>query len=187
MSFTKITAVWSGKTGLPGYTSLRWNGELDAAGATTAAAAMRVFFNGLAEYIPQGVTISWDGLATIHGTNGAMTGDVSYTPPSSVTCSGTSAYSAASGAVIHWNTGLFQNGRRFRGRTFIVPLSNAFQTDGTIADTFRSTLVGLAATLAVSGSGLVVFGGSPTTGYVTSTVTGVSVPDRAAILRSRRD
>lgn len=188
MAHTQITARWTGGAGLPGYTKMRFNGELDAAGAATAATNMRTFFLAVRQWIPGNVSISWDGLAQILGTNGALEGEVGYAAPASVAGESVQAYNAAGGAVVTWPTGLIVNGRRLKGRTFLVPLTNtAFATDGTLADDARAGIQAAALALAASVPALVIFGGTASTGWHTSTVSGASVPDRAAVLRSRRD
>lgn len=104
----------------------------------------------------------------------------------------TSGWSAPSGAVISWTTPGIRNGRRIRGRTFIVPLSNeCYDIDGTMKATELTRLNTGAAALR---------GGSTATQfaiYARPTAPGASdgiaypalahkVPDMVAILRSRR-
>ena len=186
MSHTTITAVWQGATGLPGYTKLRFDGELDALAAAACAARMRAMFAAMQAWIPAAVNISWDGLAQVYGSNGQLTGEVPYSPPANVAGVGLGGFSAASGVCVNWLTGLFVNGKRIRGRTFLVPLVECFEGNGTLSSGAVSGISQAAADLAGGTPGLVVASRSGG-GFITAPVAGVSVPDRAAVLRSRRD
>lgn len=188
MSHTRITALWTGITGGPGYTRLSFGGTLDEAGATAAANRVRAFFDAIKANLSLNTVISFSEVAQMFSPAGQLIGEVAIVPPPAVTGTGTAAYSAPSGAVVNWITGVFINGRRVRGRTFIVPLStNAYFGDGTLAGGTIATIGGAANTLQNGVPNLVVAGGVGVGGGYEATVTGASVPDRAAILRSRRD
>jgi len=92
---------------------------------------------------------------------------------------------------VNWRTNDYRFGRRIRGRTFMVPLnSNAYEGDGTLSTAARGDLQTFADTM-VSGTGGAEFGvwSRPRNGAggVFATVTSGTVPDMAAVLRSRRD
>ena len=96
-------------------------------------------------------------------------------------------FSAASGAVINWLTNTFVSGRRLRGKTFLVPLASAaYDTDGTIGSTSLAPLRAAADAL-VAGGNIVVWhrpvGGA---GGSSAPAVNAAVPDRVAILTSRR-
>ena len=189
MPWTRLTARWTGFTGAPGYTRQRFVGELDAAGCATAAGNMRSLLNPLATYLPTGASITWTGTAEIFGDDGLIQGTVPYTPPTAVSGGSTTAYAGGSGACITWHTGSYRNGREIRGRTFLVPLAGAFQTDGTLSATVLSLIQGAATTyVGTTPSPVVVSGeGAPPgkpIGYATMTT--ATVPDLSAILKSRR-
>jgi len=131
------------------------------------------------------ITGSWfEGAEVIH--NGATGG----------------AYSAASGAVISWNTTAVVNSRRLRGRTFIVPLGGAQnEGNGTLSSAFLNSIRSNAATLIAASPGQMLVWSRPVEAG-TFTAAGVAVPPRAgssasvasatirdkvAVLRSRRD
>lgn len=187
MAHTSIQAVWSGVPGLPGYTTFRWADALTATQATAAAAAMRQMFKTLEGFLPQQVTVSWDGVAVHRGTDGKATGTVSYTIPDPVPGTATIQYSAASGACVNWITGLYVNGRRFRGRTFLVPLAGCYENNGTLTPTAPSVIANAAEEVRTSVTGMILNGGDTTRGYFEGPISGVWVADRAAVLRSRRD
>lgn len=104
----------------------------------------------------------------------------------------TSGWAAAAGGVISWSTPGIRNGRRVRGRTFIVPLSNeCWDIDGTM----KATELGRINTAATN---LRTVGQQTQFGiYARPTAPGASdgiaypvnahrIPDMSAILRSRR-
>lgn len=187
MAFTTVTALWQGATGLPGYTRLRWSGAQTASGAGAIAANMRTFFDSIKSLLPVAVTISFGEVAQIFDTDGSLIDEVAVTPlPSPVVGTSATNFAAPAGAVLNWVTGEFVSGRRVRGRTFLVPLAqSAFQGDGTISTAALSLLTTSATTLIGSNpNNLVVWRHTPPRSV--HAVTGVSVPDRAAVLRSRR-
>jgi hypothetical protein len=83
------------------------------------------------------------------------------------------------------------NGRRLRGRTFLVPLGSTFYTtDGTPIETARTNIAAAAAVLIANTGGppLGVWRRpSPSGVGVLGVATTASVPDKAAVLKSRRD
>jgi hypothetical protein len=101
-------------------------------------------------------------------------------------------WAAAVGAVISWSTAGIRNGRRVRGRNFVVPLNSAqFDKDGTLTTSAVNSL-NTAATALRTGSA-----GAPLAIYARPTgpgaedgavhvVTSHRVPDMGAILTSRR-
>jgi hypothetical protein len=105
-------------------------------------------------------------------------------------------YSGASGLVINWRTAGVRNGRRVRGRTFLVPLAGgAYGTDGTI-DNANITETVTAATALYTTASPIKLGvwarpkrddlGNITEDGSFHPVVAASVPDMAAVLRSRR-
>lgn len=187
MAYTRITAVWNGASGLPGYTRLKFEGDLDAAGALAAAARMRTFFDAIKALIPSTVSITFAEAAQVYDTDQTLTGEVGFTPPAIVTGTAVGAFAAPVGMVVNWLTALVFSGRKVRGRSFLVPLSsNAFAADGTPSPA-SMTAVQNAATALLTGSPALVIAAGSTGAFAVAAVTGMSVPDRAAVLRSRRD
>lgn len=117
-----------------------------------------------------------------------------YTDLAPIIATGTNAAPRGLAVTVSWKTSVAA--RRARGRTFLGPLSyTMLQTDGTIADAFRSTLIVelqdlLNKSTAVNGWALGVYG-QQTAGIPTPKVlrdfTAFSVADKFAHLRSRRD
>lgn len=102
-------------------------------------------------------------------------------------------FSSASGAVLSLNTASIRKGRRVRGRWFLVPLGpSAYDVSGTVSSLLLGTVPTISSDLTGIGSGsspLVVYsrpakGGSD---GATSQVTSLTMRDKVAILRSRRD
>lgn len=193
MAYTQLTFRWNGFTGSPGYTRMKFLGELTQADANTAAANMRTFLAAaLATFAPAGSSITCDSTVQLYDGSGLQTGELALTSiPSAIAPTGAGTYAGGAGAVVNWLTSAFHLGRKVRGRTFLVPLTGtAFQADGTLATAYQSTLQTAANNFAISSPTPAVFsqkhvGGS--TQSMIAVITGATVPDRTAILRSRRD
>lgn len=142
--------------------------------------------------LPSGVRIQVQpDVEEIDEATGMVTGFQTVEPPDAAAGAGTGGYSGPTGAVINWRTNDLRNGRRIRGRTFIVPLAGStYQPDGTLQENTRGNIQNMADALMGGDfdSELVVWSrpinGS---GGVAATVVQANVPDLAAVLRSRRD
>lgn len=193
MAYTQLTARYNGFTGAPGWVRMKFLGSLNVADANTAAANFRALILGWNAYMPTGSSMTWDSAVALYDDAGAQTGEITLTAvPAAVSGSSNVAYAGGSGAVINWTTGAFHLGRKVRGRTFAVPLTSAaFQTDGTLISAAQTAIQSAAQTFATSSPTPVVFSekpnGSGGVSSLTAVVTGATVPDRSAILRSRRD
>lgn len=196
----RVTSRWTGFTGAPGFTvhHFRDFGGVDPVLSDAQAAVDKVdaFWIALMGLYPNpvGVTVQAD-VEAIDETNGVLQYILSTTPDPihQGTGGGSTAYAAALGAVVSWTTAGIRNGRRVRGRTFLVPLlSTAFQNDGTLATTAVST-INTAATTFRDLTGIVdlAIWARPTapgaTDGVAHAVTTHNTPDMGAVLRSRRD
>lgn len=193
MAITRITAVWQGFRGSPGYSNFFFGGAPSSPeDAAAAARAVRSFFFSARSQLPVGVSISIPAVAdVIDEASGNITAQVDFEAPTSVEGSGSGGYSAASGAVVNWNTAAYRNGRRVRGRTFLVPLAaGAYDSNGDLSGGALTMIRGATAHL-TSGASVMPFvvwsrpgrgsGGSA------EPVTSATVPDLGAVLRSRRD
>lgn len=198
MDMFRVTARWTGFTGSPGYSNFFFSsGFLDGGLLNDEAQLLsdRVVsaFDALTQILPGSVTITTEPEVAVIDSDSGMATNFSIVDQDSVNggASGSMGYPGPSGAVVTWRTDDLRNGRRIRGRTFLVPLSNtAFEGDGTLRENaigylnnFADTLVGgsLDGDLGVWSRPV---GGS---GGVFATVTGYSIPDMVAVLRSRRD
>lgn len=193
-----VTAQWQGFTGAPGYSRFNFL-ELDTpTKVQTAVNAVRTFFDGVKSALVTtwSVTVSpvvqHRDLAT-----GVLTGEATAaTAPTVVngTQLTSTTYAGGAGYVVDWITGAFWQGRKVRGRTFIVPAVGVFSADGTIsAGTITAAQNAGNALIATSGVTFAVWakkfdGAKPPTQIAGGLfpVQGTLVPDRSAQLRTRR-
>lgn len=193
MAIYRVTVRWTGFQGAPGYSNFHFTEQVSTPGPEDGRERVRQFFNGINTLLPSDVSYQAEGeVAVLDETTGMVT-DYILVDEDPATGNGGDAggYSAASGAVVTWNTAQVRNGRRVRGRTFLVPLGRtAYEADGTLAPGTISTISQAATELTGEGfdSGFCIFsrpsGGQ---GGGVYPVTGFRVPDMAAVLRSRRD
>lgn len=193
MAITRITAQWSGFRGAPGYSNFFFDGPLASDGSVEATAlAVRDFFDAISGTLPGTCEITVQPTADIvDEASGQITSVLDFAAPPVVLGSGSNSYSAATGAVVNWNTQDYVNGRRVRGRTFLVPLTGAaYDSQGDIAGPTLGSLRSAAEALvtATLTAPLCIWrrpvGGSGGSAHVVSSAT---VPDLGAVLRSRRD
>lgn len=193
MSILRVTAQWTGFNGAPGYSVFHYMGggglisdAQQVADRTGASLAL------LKPLLPATVRIAVESeVAVLDEDTGVLSDFRGITPPGAVQGSSPNGYAGPAGAVVNWRTDDVRAGRRIRGRTFLVPLiSSSFDAGGTLTDSTITTIRSFADSM-VGGdfdSELVVWSrpinGS---GGVAATVTSASVPDKAAVLRSRRD
>ena len=156
----------------------------------TFAPAVRVFFEAVKAGLPTGLSIQYpssydvidDGTGNIVLTN-------SLTPPANTGGTGAGNYAGSAGAVVNWLTSDFVAGHRKRGRTFLVPVVAAqMDTAGSLNNTYQQTIqTAGTALIGTSGANFVVWR-QPRPGQAGSShlVTACTVPDLAAVLRSRR-
>lgn len=199
----RVKSRWSGFSGAPGYTLLHFrdftgtapdNGDPTAAQATAAVARTKTFFEAIRSTLPNSVSIQVESeVEVIEDTTGQLTNTFAATPVTVTVGSGGTDFAGPIGAVINWRTTAVRNGRRVRGRTFLVPLRGlSFDATGALGATSRTTLVNAATALAdTTGSpDLGVLARPSSTGATDGQwhpVSGASVPSMAAVLRSRRD
>lgn len=193
MAIHRVTVLWSGFLGAPGYSAFHFmaGGGLinDAQSSANRVASALANIQPL---LPGTVTLTVQPeVEEIDESTGMVTDFINVEAPDPVEGSGAVAYSAPTGAVVNWRTNDLRGGRRIRGRTFLVPLANnAYEQDGTLNVGARQDLQSFADDLLGGDldSELVVWsrpvGGS---GGVAATVVSATVPDMAAVLRSRRD
>lgn len=195
----RVKLRWTGLPGGLGYSVFHFRdftgGTPTPADGDSAKARVNDYAFTIKGLIPPSVTLQVDSEAElIEDTNGKLV-DVyggSAPPTNGGSGSGTQGYSAPAGAVISWSTAGIRNGRRIRGRTFVVPLAgDAYENNGTLAPSALMVL-GLAADTLRNPSGTPDLGvyARPTAPGANdgewSVVTGHRIPDMAAVLRSRR-
>lgn len=185
----RVVVEWAG----PGVVGRAVN-VLHFSGSDPAAppvAAIKTAYGNLTNALPIGVTITVPGTGdSFDDATGELTGVWTAAGGGSVTGAGTAVCAAGVGACVGWQTGGIVNGRKLRGRTFIVPLHNAtFDGDGTLS---ASTL-GVLGTFAnaLQAAGPMAIWHRPTSAAATDGnsygVIANRVRDKVAFLSSRRD
>lgn len=127
------TARWSGFAGAPGYTNFYHEISGTIADAVQSGHdAVRHFFADLATVLPDAVSVLVDpNYAVIADDTGDLsTEGVVGTPSGAVEGSNANGYSAQVGMGVDWVTGVFLAGRKFHGRTYLVPLAGVFDVNG---------------------------------------------------------
>lgn len=184
----RYNVAWQNWPGSPGVSVFYSDTSVDI---STFTDALRAFWNSLAALLPSGLTVQVPSSGdVINDQDGTITGSWSDgTPVLVVTGTGAGAYAGNAGAVVHWLTSGVVNGRRVRGRTFIVPIvGSAYETNGSLSTATLTSLNGAASTLVGAvGSGMRIWHRpkAPAVGSQHD-VTGHRVPDLAVSLRSRR-
>jgi hypothetical protein len=189
MQLHRVVVEWSG----PSVTGRAVN-VLHYAGSEEAApdvAAIRSAYVSLVSHLPNQVKIQVPSSGeTIEDTTGELLSVWSGASTTVVTGGTVNEAAAGVGACVGWTTGGVIDGRRLRGRTFVVPLhGQAYDNSGTLSvaalagvQTFAAGLMG-AGPLAVWHRPTTV-GGSDGNSYG---VIANQVRDKVAYLSSRRD
>lgn len=198
----RVRVAWTGFVGGPGVSTFYTD---DFAGFSGAFSTLMA---SLKDSIPDTVKITVPNSGdTIDDTTGALLGSWNGTSGFFVQCTGDGHHAAPAGYMIKWETGAIHNGRRVRGRTFIVPCSsNIYDADGTLIPAFLTgKQTALDTFVASMGTTLKVWqrpraatpswtdvkgrthlAKSATDGWA-SFVTSATIPDKTVVLRSRRD
>jgi len=197
MNMNRMTMTWSGFSGAPGYTNLHFSAALTPTSTELSQTATKVhdFFYAWRSFLPNAVTINFPSeLEEFSTTTGELVGTHGFTAPAAVVGTGGSAvFSSAVGACVNWKTNTVVNGRKLRGRTFMVPLQSlpSFDADGSLNPSARLTMLTACTNLMNDATGLPLFiwhrpspGGSD---GAAGSVTATTINDKTAVLRSRRD
>lgn len=195
----RVRINWTGFSGGPGYTNLYFEPTVESDPITqpivdAAVTKVQTFLTSWRPYFaPTVFTGVHAQVDEIDEVTGGIEAFWTATPTAAAGGTGSTGFSSASGACISWSTGGVRNGRRVRGRTFMVPLSsNAYDTDGTIHGTPLPIMRTAATTLTDDANGvrLVVWArpnpALPITGGAYDIVS-ATVSDKVAVLTSRRD
>lgn len=194
MALYRVKTRWSGFNGAPGYTILHFDAAVSANpdGAANAVAGVQSFFSAVGPLLPSAVRINVEpAVDIIETTTGELQDVITVATPANLSGTQTGGFSSATGACVTWNATGVRNGRRVKGRSFIVPLAGTqYEADGTLTNTCISTLTSAATALIAHSSDLVVFGrpsGPDATDGDFYTVATARITDKTAILKSRRD
>lgn len=197
----RLTINWTGFTGAPGYTNLHFESPTDAPiSQEMVNDAVAVTETWMASWRPDTPNGCLTGVSTNIPELDENTGTIEafWTAGTAAPASGASngEYAGGSGACVNWYTDGVWNGRRVRGRTFLVPLgSNGMSNNGSLSDTRLAVWRTATATLigAANLARLVVWRrpvdilGEPFVNGGAYDVNSYTINDKAAQLRSRRD
>lgn len=139
----RVSAVWSGFNGAPGYSRFAFQNCITAADRNAAGAAVKAFFEGCKANIPSGTQIQVQGVVDeFDMATGQLTGSQVMTTVPSVTNSSATPnnYAGGAGFIATWNTSVIFNGHRIKGRTFIVPAVACFDVDGSLIGSVIPTI-----------------------------------------------
>lgn len=195
----KVVTNWTGLQGGNGYTNLYFEpipeaGPITQAMVDAALAKVETFFTSWKAYRPPVTFTQVDpNVQEIDENSGeirAFWAGVTAAPAAGLASN--AGHSAAAGACINWTTANALNGRRVRGRTFMVPLAAvALDVNGTIDNTALTAMRTAAATLHADGTNvrLVVWHRPTALGIDGGAYDVISstISDKTAILTSRRD
>lgn len=191
----QVTVDWAG-TGMTGLGTSVFHGRTDGVATTGQAAQsladrVRQFFFDVRGVIAPGITWTFrNEVLELDTSTGVLLDAHTVTPPVSLTSTGSAAnYSRAVGARVDWNTSAVVNGRRLKGRTYLVPVSGGnLDTTGTLASACIATVTTAATNYCNTGVFTEARPGvwSKTHGIFADALSG-SVDDRTSVLRSRRD
>jgi hypothetical protein len=199
MAIAKATVNWTNFIGAPGYTNLYFRdfqveNTIDQAIVDGFVAKLDLWLDAWVSSVPLNISFVVNPTVdVIDETNGQLTDFFTATPDPTRSGASSGNYSAASGACVNWYTNAVRNGRRIRGRSFMVPLGQtALATDGSIDNTRIASLRAATATF-IDGTGTGDLGvwARPTAPGATdgewAFASSFTLPDKVAVLRSRRD
>jgi hypothetical protein len=207
----RVKVRWSGFVGGPGYSIYHFK-DFEGGGstppttamATAAVAKLNDFSLALIGLVGRNVTMGvQNDVEVIEETTGEMVNILNATGGGNYlsNASAGQVMAGASGACINWRTGVVRKGRRIKGRTFLVPLkTTVYDEDGTLTSAAIGTIQ-TAATALINTSGAADLGvyARPTRQEgdngqqetipdgLWAVATSFNIPDKAAVLRSRRD
>jgi len=172
-------------TGIPGSTGIS-NFYFLAPGQNPA---LRTLFNSWATFTPSSVKFKFDPIiAKLDASTGQLNGQDSGGTAIDLSGGASSAYSAAAGAMVNWDTLDFVNGRQVHGRTFLVPFAS-LENDGTLTSASVTQVSNAVAAFVLATIGQYVIWrrpNPPAAGSVHVVVNG-RIQDKSFVLRSRRD
>lgn len=194
----RLTINWTGFLGGPGYTNLHFRdfseGTVSQAVIDGSISKTDAWLSAWTGLIPAGVSFVINKTVEIlNAENGQLERYAAGTPVATRVGTSAGKYAAGSGACINWYSNVVKNGRRIRGRTFMVPLGDyALSTNGTIDD---PRLVGMqdATTLLMNATsqGRLGIWSRPSAPGATDGIWAEAqtfrINDKLAQLRSRRD
>jgi len=196
-SINRVRAIWSGFPGGPGVSTFY------SLVPDTTVVDVRALFLAIHTGLPSSVSVQVENSGDIlEDTTGEVTGLWSTDAVLPVDGDNTAAYSAPSGICVNWITATVLDGHRVKGRTFFVPAGgNFYEDNGTLSAGALAIFEPAASTFVAAEVGALVVWHRPRVARAAdgsrpavtaragghALVTASSVPDKAVVLRSRRD
>lgn len=182
----RIQVTMAGGTMGAGVATHYW-----ASSTTGFQPAVKAFWTSVAAIMSGYVTVTVPTTGEeFDDVTGLLTGSWSEGTGAAITGGGSGSYAGGVGACVGWSTGGIHNGRKVRGRTFIVPLaSNTYDSDGSLAAATVTSLNTAAATLVTAGSTKLAIWSRPSVAVPVGgayPITAGLVKDHVSWLRSRR-
>lgn len=186
---SQYRVVWSAPGGGTGYSVFHAQDATTSVLAQSFADNVRAFFDSFRNLVPNDVTWVFEGEVLNMTADGVLTSVQPVTAPTTVVGSGDGSFNRAAGFRFDWLTGAIVEGRRLRGRTYIVPaMAFAFTADGVLTpivqEQLRDNAEAFLAAMDTDGIQLHVWS---RTHAFSSNASDVVIPPQGAILRSRRD
>lgn len=186
MTLNRLLVAWDGPEVVgPGLSTFYYSGSM-----TGIPAAVATFYNAVKALIPAGLTITVPSSGdTLDESTGELTGAWSASGGSTVSTTGSGAFSQGVGARIIWNTANVHLGRRVRGATFIVPLvGSVYDAGGLVGTVATGTLQTAADALVTATTSTWRIWSRPNDvgAFAVSAVTSALVKRNISTLRSRR-
>lgn len=193
----RITVNWTGFAGAPGYTNLHFRdfagGGVTQAVVDNAIARVDTWLDAWLNHMPITVNLGINpSVEVIEDTTNTLVDFMTGTPDTPRVGFINGSYSAVSGACVNWSTAGIRNGRRVRGRSFMIPLAGtAYGSDGTLdAGVLNSVRAATDVLINTAEEGDLGVYSRPSTKVAADgawhVVSAFTIPDRASILKSRR-
>lgn len=181
-------ALWSTPGGGQGFSVFHFRTVGVVLVPQGVADAVRVFFNSLAGLFPNEVTINFEDEVLSLSEAGALVAVFPVSPPPQVVGINAGLYNRAAGVRVDWLTGQIVAGRRFNGRTYLVPTADTvFTSEGLITAGNITSITNAGDALQTNTAAVGPLAVWSRTHAVTHDVIDTSVPAQGAILRGRRD
>lgn len=197
MTIAQLQVTWKGLPGGDGFSFFY------VSSTAASISPLPTFFDAIKAFFP--LKINWvvnPFWKFIDETTGKMTGAGGGGPQPTITATGADAFAPQTGVQVRWETAGFENGRRVKGRTYLVPCVGAqFGSNGVPSATMCNTINAAADVMRQAYTGNLVVWHRPLYDYdvpegsdpilkrpgksiaVTSTV----CPTKAVTLNARRD
>lgn len=178
----RLRINWTGLN--QGYSIWHFTGSDDQTGADDAAAAAAVWLAAVDNFlsVAQGFQVDPEVLV-VNPATGQTTGSFGVSSSPGTGADSNNPLPNAAMGLVRWRTGVYNDGRELRGRTFIPGITeNSCDANGNLSDTARSAIAAASNDLNDTTDFCVY---SPTH-HMQATPTNISVWQEFAYLRSRR-